>query len=718
MQSKSKQLFLLLLIAFQVQSFAATCNTITPFTNSNFNNLSASTYSFSGCGLPTSGFPFTTTTHDHDNLIDADSTNFSTFEPGIFCNIEYAVKDLDAADTYPAGSYVGFKMNIDKPLLSLTSSVTFSISIYNNNSEIETKYFDRNITGTDITVGFISSSDFDEIRFENFNPTTSNVGAIFKIYYPIIETFCTGANLACNEKTRINNPSFPVIISEGNTNISGLLCVGCSLNNSENVISSNTTDYATLNLPIGLGAEATFSVLNVLNTYPAGYFAGFEIENTNFLGTNLLSGITISTYLNDTLQESNTGANNLLSISSSLLSGSGKTSTGFLTTKEFDEVQIKFTSTLSVDLGVTKIYNLIIQQFCDNIIEADTTYWLSAPDFPVMINEKKSGLSDLACALCLISEMENLITPNALDFSTISTPIGVANTSSITMKDVLNTYPSGANVGLNINDLEGNLQLSLFNSMEICTYNNDTLQECKTGADLIDVNVLNLLVIGGTDIYNIGFTATKAFDEIQFKTNSLAGLLNRINVHGVFVEIRSNLLPIELLSFEVKKHEESTAEISWTTASEINNDYFVIEKSIDGVNWNEITKISGAGNSNDIKNYFYTDKLQTIGNIYYKLKQVDYDGTSSYSDIKTIRSNQIETTESFSIYPNPINNGFLNISSNTNESINFSIFNTLGQKVLQNETQNSKYKVDVSSLSSGVYFLKMNDKLIKLKLEN
>lgn len=87
--------------------------------------------------------------------------------------------------------------------------------------------------------------------------------------------------------------------------------------------------------------------------------------------------------------------------------------------------------------------------------------------------------------------------------------------------------------------------------------------------------------------------------------------------------------PIELLSFKVSKKSDKIM-VEWSTAAEINNDFFNVERSIDGNSWETLTYINGAGNANYVINYSYTDKNPIEGVSYYRLKQTDYDGQYEY----------------------------------------------------------------------------------------
>jgi len=94
-------------------------------------------------------------------------------------------------------------------------------------------------------------------------------------------------------------------------------------------------------------------------------------------------------------------------------------------------------------------------------------------------------------------------------------------------------------------------------------------------------------------------------------------------------------LPIELLYFNIDK-DDGYNHLTWSTASEDNNDYFNIEKTIDGVYYNNIATINGAGNSNSQLNYEYDD-FEIMDNIcYYRLKQTDYDGKFKYHNLISV----------------------------------------------------------------------------------
>jgi hypothetical protein len=122
----------------------------------------------------------------------------------------------------------------------------------------------------------------------------------------------------------------------------------------------------------------------------------------------------------------------------------------------------------------------------------------------------------------------------------------------------------------------------------------------------------------------------------------------------LFVFDCETLLPIELLHFDAEAVNNEYVELNWVTASEINNAYFEVERSRDAQNWHSILKKEGAGNSSMLINYTANDRKPLPGISYYRLKQVDFDGSYSHSDPVSVN---FKGTEIISIYPNPTKDG-------------------------------------------------------------
>ena len=136
--------------------------------------------------------------------------------------------------------------------------------------------------------------------------------------------------------------------------------------------------------------------------------------------------------------------------------------------------------------------------------------------------------------------------------------------------------------------------------------------------------------------------------------------------HQIYFPLFSTL-PIELLRFTAVA-KDTYVQIDWLTATEINNDYFNVERSADGLNFNSMSKINGAGNSTEVLSYSSVDERPLDGISYYRLKQTDYDGETSYSNIEAVAFNKRNNSvEKFSEKPSRdaswINGGFFILSN-------------------------------------------------------
>lgn len=165
---------------------------------------------------------------------------------------------------------------------------------------------------------------------------------------------------------------------------------------------------------------------------------------------------------------------------------------------------------------------------------------------------------------------------------------------------------------------------------------------------------------------------------------------------GSFGGTNASVLPVELIGFEVRKT-NNTIEISWTTASETNNDYFELEKSTDGINFFSIAIIKGQGVSKSTNKYNTEDYGQTYGITYYRLKQTDFDGSFSYSNIIYIENNNYDL---YSVSPNPSNDGIFKLNNKTNQTIKVNVISQLGTIVYSEYTD---AVINLSFLEKGTY---------------
>ncbi|MDN5200450.1 T9SS type A sorting domain-containing protein [Fulvivirgaceae bacterium BMA10] len=171
-------------------------------------------------------------------------------------------------------------------------------------------------------------------------------------------------------------------------------------------------------------------------------------------------------------------------------------------------------------------------------------------------------------------------------------------------------------------------------------------------------------------------------------------------------------LPITLVSFEAHKRNnikgETYVDLKWATASEINNDFFTIERSSSAEDFEVLATIKGAGNSNALLKYAWQDDEPLAGISYYRLKQTDFDGTFTYSDIKTVK---IQNVSPVRLYPNPASSTLHVYLENETEDnqVKLTLFNLLGSELKQINHQLGKgiNVVDLNTveLESNMYIL-------------
>jgi hypothetical protein len=166
-------------------------------------------------------------------------------------------------------------------------------------------------------------------------------------------------------------------------------------------------------------------------------------------------------------------------------------------------------------------------------------------------------------------------------------------------------------------------------------------------------------------------------------------------------------LPVELLDFTAVVVENKKVQLDWQTASESNNAFFTVEKSIDAQQWKAITKVKGAGNSSVTKWYQVFDDDPYTGVSYYRLKQTDNDGRFVYSETRKVAITVSQS--SVRIYPNPATNT-ITIEGNKKELATMVIFNGSGQNITGavhvRMITDTKAMIDISKVSSGIYYLK------------
>ncbi len=168
---------------------------------------------------------------------------------------------------------------------------------------------------------------------------------------------------------------------------------------------------------------------------------------------------------------------------------------------------------------------------------------------------------------------------------------------------------------------------------------------------------------------------------------------------------KNAILPVNLINFKANCVNKNV-KLNWQTASESNNDYFDIERSTDGLSYANFLRVNGNGTTNEQHNYTAYDEQPLAGNTYYRLKQVDFNGSTTYYNPQMV--NCADDANS-SIYPNPNNGTFL--IKGLQEESELQLIDALGKNLLTKNVSANETTYEVTTLQEGIYFL-----LIKTKL--
>lgn len=161
-------------------------------------------------------------------------------------------------------------------------------------------------------------------------------------------------------------------------------------------------------------------------------------------------------------------------------------------------------------------------------------------------------------------------------------------------------------------------------------------------------------------------------------------------------------LPVNWLSFQATLQEKD-AHLIWQTSSELSNEFFSIERSVDAKEWLEISRIAGNGNLGNISSYYYVDeRVPAVARVYYRIKQVDFNGESSYSEIRVL---DLSSTNLIQIYPNPTSDQLhIHVDANGSERLLKSKLYTQDASII---SVSNKNVLDLSALRAGTYILEV-----------
>ena len=484
---------------------------------------------------------------------------------------------------------------------------------------------------------FTSTADFDQVEIEfgsvvSLNPLLNpNPSVNLSVYY----AYGIGPNQAAQVLGFTSN--FPAGAA-GPYSATG--CTG-KIANAGNAVDSDLTNYATFGSLLSVGCNPQLQV-GLTGTAPGSYRAGFVIGQGNtLLDASVLGGLTLRTYKDGVLQETAAGAA-LLGLS---VLPDGKSLVSFPASKPFDAVSIERTDAVAALDNLRLYYGVgVAAATPPPVISAGFT------DGNAHYTTQANGL---ACVACGVSSPANGAgDPNAA--ATISTGLGVANWKSLTL-DLNGTGRAGNRAGMVI----GNSSLLDANALSrttLVTYDDQgNVLETATGTELLQLNVLP----NGRRV--ISFNTTHDFAKVGIRIGGLATVVSNTDVYYAFSDASNGELsiitptgplPVVLTSFGVRRLPGAAgAEISWTTATELNSSSFTVERSAQpGEGFVAIGRVAAAGTSTSQHRYTLRDADAT-GQLYYRLRQLDADGRATLSPVAVLAAGPAEAA--FTLYPNP-----------------------------------------------------------------
>ena len=181
---------------------------------------------------------------------------------------------------------------------------------------------------------------------------------------------------------------------------------------------------------------------------------------------------------------------------------------------------------------------------------------------------------------------------------------------------------------------------------------------------------------------------------------------NSPHTYGPSISVPATSLPVEWISFTADRLDSRNIQLRWETANEVNNDYFIVQRSIDGEFFEEIGTVDGKGTTDSPTSYSFLDNTYQANINYYRLKQMDLNGAFNFSNIVEVRFEGKEDFLAFHVFPSPVKD-VLTIESlgKITEVYHVNIFDQMGRVVYEVtiDKNHPTRRINVSDLTEGIY---------------
>ncbi|WP_161599616.1 T9SS type A sorting domain-containing protein [Hymenobacter nivis] len=593
---------------------------------------------------------------------------------------------------YRAGMLLANTSGIGGSALGATTMRTYLGGVLQESHVVDATLLQTNLlgAGSDPTpVDFVTIKPFDAVEVTianaanlNFKTNVYNAyGVVGASQVPLLGAL---SRFATPNDTKYSSTAYKL---DGNKLVQA--CVNSSVGNPDRAVDMDLTNYATFGSFATVSCPPTLRVKLEGPASPAGYYAGFMVGNAGLLDANVLSGVRIRTFLNGVPQETNTDAS-LLQLN--VLPG-GQTRVGFPTTLPFDAVSIERTSTVSVLDNMQLYYGFGLEPRAFGQAKQVIS------DFTTTTNRATGSAASRVCVaivcvdLAAVANPENAASANPNDFAQFATVLGVGNSQFLKV-DLNGNGLAGNRAGMVVGPGAGLLtgallDVSVLKNLTLSTYDAaGKLVESAAASDLLSIG---LLPNGRTEV---SFLTTKSFSSVRLDVVGGVTALSGMKVFNAFADDPQAVLPVVfvaplpvVLTDFTGRRTATGANLAWATASEHNSSQFVIERrGGSAAEFQAVGQVAAAGNSSEAHRYQYTDaSAAAMGSttLYYRLRQVDVDGTIAYSPVVALAGGALASS-GLQVYPNPaLASAPVSLRYEGAGAVSASVYSEMGQLVRQ-----------------------------------
>lgn len=616
---------------------------------------------------------------------------------------------LKLTDTALGGYRAGMLLSATSALLGLNAVGNVTLRTYLG-ADVATAVLqeERVVSVTPAQAQLLASNgppqqvEFTTARGKNFNQVELVLGNVVSlgtgvnIYY----AYGVGTNTATPVPSFVSRFGAPAGQYEDS---------GCaSTTNPANAVDASLTDFATFSSLATVNCSSRLRV-KLEGTAPSGYKAGFVIGNANnLLDAQILSSLVLRTH---------DAAGNVLETAAggSLLEltalPDGRSLLSFPTTQAFSSVSIEQT-------GLVTALNSLQLYYGVGVAPATAPQVLSK--FASGAGHNSTSTTGVCVACNSVDNADNASGPDLNKPTTVEVGLGVANSTTLRL-DLNAAGQAGNRAGMVLGntslldaDIAKNITLSTYDS-------NGNLLETSTSSSLVAAAVLP------DGRRTISFNTTQNFSKVGITVGGLVGVASTTEVYYAFADNSDGTLnltapaplPVSLTSFGVRRLAGSgLADVSWTTASELNSARFVVERSANPAEgFQAIGQVAAAGSSSTPRQYGLRDAAAATqaSTLYYRLRQVDTDGRETLSAVAVLAASPARA--SFSLYPNPAPASASSITVSTGTALavgsTINVYSGLGQllssRAVSASDAEAALTVPTAGLATGLYHVVLRD---------